>query len=178
MRSKRWRFYETASGAKPVQAFLDNLTAAEAAEVVAAMKEVTREGQRSADSACNITKGILNMISSMPRRTKPSDDLERYIAERDARDRGFAALVADADARLAFGRQMAERRRAKGKTQTQIAALMQTSPAIVSRLESGHDVRVSTLEKYVAALGFQLELKAVSPRKPTTKTSRTRRTKK
>ena len=114
----------------------------------------------------------------MQRRTKQRDDLDRYIAERDAREAGFAALVADTEARLAFGRQMAERRRAKGKTQTQVAALMQTSPAIVSRLESGHDVRVSTLEKYVAAVGFQLELKAVSRRKPTTKASRTRRTKK
>jgi len=114
----------------------------------------------------------------MTRRSKPKDDLERYIAERDAHDRGFTALVSDAEARLAFGRQMAERRRAKGKTQTQVAALMRTSPAIVSRLESGHDVRVSTLEKYVAALGLRLELKAVSPRKPTTKTSRTRRAQK
>jgi len=114
----------------------------------------------------------------MRQRARPKDDLERYIAARDARDPGFAALVADAEARLAFGRQMAERRRAKGQTQTQVAALMQTSPAIVSRLESGHDVRVSTLEKYVAALGFQLELKAVSPRKSATKASRTRRAKK
>lgn len=118
------------------------------------------------------------MINSMPRRTKPRDDLDRYISKRDAREPGFAALVADAEARSAFGRQMSERRRTKGKTQTQVAALMQTSPAIVSRLESGHDVRVSTLEKYVAALGLRLELKAVSPRKPATKTSRTRRTKK
>jgi len=114
----------------------------------------------------------------MPRRSKPRDDLERYIAERNAREPGFAALVADAEARLAFGRQMAERRRARGQTQTQVAALMQTSPAIVSRLESGHDVRVSTLEKYVAALGFQLQLKAVPPKKRATKTSRTRRAKK
>jgi len=178
MHRRRWRFYETASGAKPAQSFLDNLTTTEAAEVVAAMKEVAREGQRSADSDCNITKGILNMISIMPRRTKPRDDLERYIAERDARDRGFAALVADAEARLAFGRQMAERRRAKGKTQTQIAALMQTSPAIVSRLESGHDVRVSTLEKYVAALGFQLQFKAVPPKKRSPKAQRRRLAKK
>jgi ribosome-binding protein aMBF1 (putative translation factor) len=118
------------------------------------------------------------MIRTMQRRTKPRDDLERYVAERDARESGFAALVADAEARLTFGRQMAERRRAKGKTQTQVAALMQTSPAIVSRLESGHDVRVSTLEKYTAALGLQLQLKAVSPKKPTTKASRALRTKK
>jgi hypothetical protein len=114
----------------------------------------------------------------MPRRTKPRDDLDRYIVQRDAREPGFASLVADTEARLAFARQMAERRRTRGQTQTQVAALMQTSPAIVSRLESGHDVRVSTLEKYVAALGFQLELKAVSPRKPATKASRTRRAKK
>jgi len=114
----------------------------------------------------------------MHRQSKPRDDLERYIAERDAREPGFATMVADVEARLAFGRQMAERRRAKGKTQTQVAALMQTSAAIVSRLESGHDVRVSTLEKYVAALGFQLELKAASRKKPATKASRRRRTKK
>jgi phage-related protein len=48
MRRRRWRFYETGSGAKPVQSFLDNLTAAEAAEVVAAMKQVAREGLRFA----------------------------------------------------------------------------------------------------------------------------------
>ena len=114
----------------------------------------------------------------MSRQSKPRDDLERYIAERDAREPGFAAMVADVEARLAFGRQMAERRRAKGKTQTQVAALMQTSAAIVSRLESGHDVRVSTLEKYVAALGLRLELNAVPPKKPNTKGSRARRAKK
>jgi predicted transcriptional regulator len=114
----------------------------------------------------------------MAHRAKPRDDLERYIAERDAREPGFAAMVADVEARLAFGRQMADRRRAGGQTQTQVAALMRTSPAIVSRLESGHDVRVSTLEKYAAALGLRLELNAVSPKKRTTKASRTRRTKK
>ena len=48
MHRKRWRFYETASGAKPVQAFLDDLSAAEAAEVVATMKEVAVEGLRFA----------------------------------------------------------------------------------------------------------------------------------
>ncbi len=114
----------------------------------------------------------------MRRRTKPRDDLERYVADRGARERGFAALVADAETRLAFGRQMAERRRASGQTQTQVAALMQTSPAIVSRLESGRDVRVSTLEKYVAALGLQLEINAVSPRKSAPKASRSHRAKK
>jgi hypothetical protein len=48
MHRRRWRFYETASGAKPVKAFLDNLTVAEAAEVGGAMKEVAVEGLRLA----------------------------------------------------------------------------------------------------------------------------------
>ena len=48
MRRRRWRFYETASGAKPVRAFLDKLTIAEAAEVGGAMKEVAVEGLRLA----------------------------------------------------------------------------------------------------------------------------------
>jgi ribosome-binding protein aMBF1 (putative translation factor) len=99
---------------------------------------------------------------SVGRRTQATDDLERYVADRDAREPGFAALVVDAEKRLAFGRAMAERRRASGKSQTQVAAFMRTSPAIVSRLESGSDVRLSTLEKYVAALGLQLELNAVT----------------
>ena len=97
----------------------------------------------------------------MGRRTQATDELQRYVADRDAREHGFAALVVDAEKRLAFGREMAERRRASGKSQTQVAASMRTSAAIVSRLESGSDVRLSTLEKYVAALGLQLELKAV-----------------
>ncbi len=114
----------------------------------------------------------------MGRRTQATDDLEHYVSDRDAREPGFAALVVDAEKRLAFGREMAERRRASGKSQTQVAASMRTSPAIVSRLESGSDVRLSTLEKYVAALGLQLELKAVGRRGEQRKTARRTRAKK
>ncbi|MCG8553678.1 MAG: helix-turn-helix domain-containing protein [Proteobacteria bacterium] len=67
----------------------------------------------------------------------------------------------DAEARQAFARELAKKRRSSGKTQTQVAALMQTSASIVSRLEAGSDVRVSTLEKYVAAIGMQLDFRAV-----------------
>jgi hypothetical protein len=47
MGRRRWRFYETASGAKPVQSFLDNLTPTEAADVVATMKEVATKASRT-----------------------------------------------------------------------------------------------------------------------------------
>lgn len=89
-----------------------------------------------------------------------ADDLEKHIAERERRSPGFALLVDAAVQRRAFARKMAARRKKIGLSQTQVAARMETSPAIVGRLESGADVRLSTLEKYMAALGFELEFKA------------------
>ena len=87
-------------------------------------------------------------------------DLERHIAELEKRSPGFAALVDAAVQRRAFARQMVEKRKESGLSQTQIAARMETSASIVGRVESGADVRISTLEKYMAALGFELELRA------------------
>jgi transcriptional regulator with XRE-family HTH domain len=48
-------------------------------------------------------------------------------------------------------------RRSAGLSQTQVAARMGTSQSAVARLETGEaDVRVSTLERYAAAIGSQL----------------------
>ncbi|HET9728485.1 MAG TPA: helix-turn-helix domain-containing protein [Acidimicrobiia bacterium] len=64
---------------------------------------------------------------------------------------------------------MAERRRSLaaelvatrlelGLSQTEVAARMGTSQSAVARLESGDaDVRLSTIERYAAALGQQLD---------------------
>ena len=68
-------------------------------------------------------------------------------------------------------KQMAERRRelagelvarrvGLGLSQTEVAARMGTSQSAVARLESGDaDVKLSTLERYAAALGQQLDWK-------------------
>ena len=68
-------------------------------------------------------------------------------------------------------RDMADRRRALattfvaarselGLSQTVVAARMGTSQSAVARLESGDaDVRLSTLERYAAALGQQLDIR-------------------
>lgn len=47
-RRRQWRFYETKAGKKPVKVFLDDLPAADAAEIIAAMKHVAREGLEAA----------------------------------------------------------------------------------------------------------------------------------
>lgn len=52
-------------------------------------------------------------------------------------------------------------RRSAGLSQTEIAARMGTSQSAVARLETGEaDVRVSTLERYAAAIGSQVAWQA------------------
>lgn len=54
---------------------------------------------------------------------------------------------------------LAARRRGAGLSQTEIAARMGTSQSAVARLESGRaDVRLSTLQRYAAALGHAVTL--------------------
>ena len=50
-------------------------------------------------------------------------------------------------------------------TQEQVAEQLGTSRPNVSRIEREDDVRVSTLQRYVAALGGELELVAAIPRR-------------
>ena len=58
-------------------------------------------------------------------------------------------------------RRMSEQRRSAGLSQTEVAARMGTSQSAVARLETGDaDVRVSTLERYAAAIGSQLAWQA------------------
>ncbi|MGH9243329.1 MAG: helix-turn-helix domain-containing protein [Acidimicrobiales bacterium] len=54
--------------------------------------------------------------------------------------------------------ELVTRRRTLGLTQTQVAARMGTSQSAVARLEASlGDVRLSTLERYAAAVGRSLD---------------------
>jgi DNA-binding XRE family transcriptional regulator len=53
--------------------------------------------------------------------------------------------------------ELTAQRRSAGLSQTEVAARMGTSQSAVARLETGDaDVRVSTFERYAAAIGSQL----------------------
>jgi transcriptional regulator with XRE-family HTH domain len=54
-----------------------------------------------------------------------------------------------------------ELRELRGASQTQIAVALGTSRPNVGRIEKELDVRLSTLERYVEALGGKLEIHAV-----------------
>lgn len=52
-------------------------------------------------------------------------------------------------------------RQARGLTQVQLAERLGISQSNVSRLEQGEDPQLSTLHRYVAALGGRLEVRAI-----------------
>lgn len=82
------------------------------------------------------------------RRHRPLDPEAR--ARVDATKRAMRLQVA-----------LAELREARGMSQAGVADKLGTSRPNVSRIESEVDVRLSTLERYVEALGGRLEIHAV-----------------
>jgi transcriptional regulator with XRE-family HTH domain len=78
---------------------------------------------------------------------RPTDDgLPRLPGVREAAQRRHDVV-----------RRLATARQEQGLSQTAIAARMGTSQSVVARLESGAlDIRLSTLERYAAALGKEL----------------------
>jgi len=60
----------------------------------------------------------------------------------------------------AYGGTLAEIRHLRGMTQTAVADELGVSQAQVSRVESGTDMLVSTLARYIDAIGGDLELVA------------------
>lgn len=58
-----------------------------------------------------------------------------------------------------------ELRRSRGMTQKDVAVALDVSQANISQMESKVDVYLSTLRKYVEALGGHLDLAAVFPDK-------------
>src|SRR5262249_9618934 len=66
-------------------------------------------------------------------------------------------------ARLLEEMALDELRRARAMTQQELAKVLKVNQAAVSKLESRLDMYVSTLRKYVEALGGELEINARFP---------------
>jgi transcriptional regulator with XRE-family HTH domain len=56
---------------------------------------------------------------------------------------------------------LAELRERRGLTQTQLAAKIQTSAAVISRVENGQNVELKTLQKIASALNAKLKIELV-----------------
>jgi ribosome-binding protein aMBF1 (putative translation factor) len=90
------------------------------------------------------------------------DFLDEIVRERTKRNRGFPDLVDAATERRHLLRELAHERESRGITQTAVAAEMKTSQSAVARIESGQaDVKLSTLERYAAAVGKRVRWQLV-----------------
>lgn len=96
------------------------------------------------------------------------DDLDGFISDRTRRSVRFPELMAEARIRRRIASELAAFRKKKRLSQAQVAAGMATTQSIVSKLENGADVKLSTLLKYADAVGARV----VVARKVTTSTKR------
>jgi transcriptional regulator with XRE-family HTH domain len=76
----------------------------------------------------------------------------------------FPGLREAAERRRRVVQDLIAARRERGLSQTEVAARMGTSQSVVARLESGVlDMRLSTLERYAAAVGHDLVVRLDAP---------------
>lgn len=87
------------------------------------------------------------------------DDLDQLIGELATEDPAITSRIAAALERRELARQLAQRRRQAGVTQSELARRMGTSQGQITRFESGTDTRLSTVARYAAAVGFKVEWK-------------------
>ena len=90
------------------------------------------------------------------------DFLEELIAERTRANPDFPSMVEAALRERQLLRELAARRTELGLSQTIVAARMGTSQSAIARLEQGEaDPKLSTIERYAAALGKRIEWRLV-----------------
>ncbi len=93
------------------------------------------------------------------------DFLDEIVHERSERNPAFPELVEAALRRRQLLRELAARREKLGLSQTVVAARMGTSQSAVARLEAGEiDAKLSTVERFAAALGQKVEWRVAQTR--------------
>ncbi len=86
------------------------------------------------------------------------DFLDEMVAERTKENPEFPALLDAATRRRQLLEDLTAEREALGVSQTIVAARMHTSQSAVARLESAEiDAKLSTVERYAAALGKRID---------------------
>ena len=91
-----------------------------------------------------------------------TDFLDEMIGERTKANPQFPALLDAAIRRRRLLEELTAEREALGLSQTVVAARMHTSQSAVARLESAEiDAKLSTVERYAAALGKKINWELV-----------------
>ncbi len=86
-------------------------------------------------------------------------DLQQYIAERKARDSEFAKDYDSKYEEFKIGAMLKMAREEAGVTQEELARRLNTKKSAISRIENhAKDIKLSTLESFVHAVGKTLRL--------------------
>ncbi|MGH2754173.1 MAG: helix-turn-helix domain-containing protein [Actinomycetota bacterium] len=86
------------------------------------------------------------------------DFLDEIIEESTKKNPRFPEMVDAAYRRRVLLRELAAKRERAGITQKDVATRMRTSQSAVARIERGEiDAKLSTVERYAAAIGHRLE---------------------
>jgi DNA-binding XRE family transcriptional regulator len=89
-------------------------------------------------------------------------DLKKYIEKRKATNPEFAEGFDEGYESFRIGVMLKQARLDAGLTQNEVASAIGTRKTAISRLENHvQDVKLSTVEKYVKALGKRIEIKIV-----------------
>jgi transcriptional regulator with XRE-family HTH domain len=93
-------------------------------------------------------------------------DLTKYAQARAARDPEFADGLESGYTDFKVGVLLRQAREKAGLTQEQVAERLSTKKSAISRIEnSAGSMRLSTLERYARAIGWNLSLDLQPPRK-------------
>jgi ribosome-binding protein aMBF1 (putative translation factor) len=86
-------------------------------------------------------------------------DLKQYIDRRKKRDKEFTEGYEEGYEQLKIGVMLRQARESAGLTQEELALRLNTRKTAISRIENhAEDIKLSTLERFAAALGKQLRL--------------------
>ena len=91
---------------------------------------------------------------------KKKTDFQRY-KEKVLRNPKVRRAYEEGLEELRVAVRLAELREQRGMTQTQLAAKIRTSPAVISRLERGDNVELKTLLRVASALKARLSIEAL-----------------
>ena len=86
-------------------------------------------------------------------------DLQKYIKKRKARDSEFAKDFDSGYEQFKIGVMLKQAREDAGLTQEELARRLHTKKTAISRIENhAEDIKLSTLERFAAAIGRRLTL--------------------
>lgn len=91
-----------------------------------------------------------------------NDLMAEIISQETEKNSEFPALLDEASQRRELIFQLAAARKSAGLTQTEVASRMSTSTSFIGRIEAaGPDCKLSTIQRFAAALGMTLQWQLV-----------------